>query len=146
MRTVLAICLLIGCAAIARARRKSSSYPLYRSPNQKQADYFRSQARRRYVAPTVTIRQPGWYGYGYGVPYDYRYGGPYGYYGRYGGQDIRFIRFIRPDRSAVARHPVSVSDSLEVVAKATIRNSNDCSYIPRHVLSRGPATLSDRGR
>ena len=83
MRTALAVCLLIGCATIAQGQEESSPYPLYRSPNQKQADYLRSQAARRYVAPTVTIRQPGYYGYGYGVPYDYRYGSPYGYYGRY---------------------------------------------------------------
>lgn len=80
MRTILAICMLIGCATIARGQEKESRFPLYRSPNQKQADYLRSQAGRRYIAPTVTIRQPGWYGYGYG----YGYRPTYGYYGRYG--------------------------------------------------------------
>lgn len=74
--------MLIGCAAIAQGQEKDSRFPLYRSPNQKQADYLRSQATRRYIAPTVTIRQPGWYGYGYG--YGYGYPSIYGYYGRYG--------------------------------------------------------------
>lgn len=73
---------LLDGNSFAQGQETEQRFPPYRSPNQKQADYARSQAQQQYVPPTFTIPQPRYYGRRYFDPYGipYRYGLPYGYY------------------------------------------------------------------
>ncbi len=91
MKKLLAIAFVLTFAVTASAQnqRPGSKYPLYRSPDQKQADFQAAQQRQRYVAPTITIPQRYYWDpyYGYGYPYGrypyYRpnyYPGTYSYY------------------------------------------------------------------
>ncbi len=74
-KTLLAICVVLAGAGTAAAQ--DSKYPLYRSPNQKQADYQAAQAARNDVPQRVIVRQPIYLN----DCYPYRYRGYRPYYG-----------------------------------------------------------------
>lgn len=79
MRHLLAACMLVLCATAANAQKPT--YPLNRSPMQKQADYIRSQNPTR-VVPKKTRGTTNIYFHG--NPYrDHHHHHHYGRYGRY---------------------------------------------------------------